>query len=152
MGWYGVFFKEIGPFQDAINGAVGGWGDSQFCTFPFNGRDADLGIGVFFQLDPDFLDQVFKIRWGFMRKGMGSSGLLLEPLFLSGLVPVQPFEEPGFGSPQFLIDRDRFFAVEVLFNCHFSQGFFVHRFLSWVDLVGRIIEDFNPRVNDVVAL
>ena len=83
---------------------------------------------------------------------MGSPGLILKPLFLSGLVPVKPFEEPGFGSSQFFIDQNWFFAVEVLFNCHFSQGFFVHRFLPWVDLAGSIIEDFNPRVNDVVAL
>jgi hypothetical protein len=51
---------------------------------------------------------------------MGSSGLIMKPLFLSGLVPVKPFEEPGFGPSQFFIDRNRFFAVEVLFNGHFS--------------------------------
>jgi len=98
LGWYGVFFKEIGAFQNAVNGAIRGWSDSLFVTFPFNGRDPDWGVGVFFQLDPDFLDQGLKIRWGFMGKGMRSSGLILKPLFIAGLVAVQPFEEPGFGS------------------------------------------------------
>lgn len=99
MGWYGVFFKEIGAFQDAVDGAVGRWGDSQFGTFPFNGGDADLGIGVFFQLDPEFLDQGNKVWWGFMRSRKRSPGLVLKPFLIAGLEAVEPFEEPGFGSP-----------------------------------------------------
>ena len=88
MDWYGVFFKEIGAFQNAVNGAIGGWGDSQFGTFPFNGGDADLGVRVFFQLDSDFLDQGLKIGWSFMGKGMRSSGLILKPILVAGLVAV----------------------------------------------------------------
>ena len=48
--------------QDAVNGSIGGWGYAQFGTFPFNGGDADLGIGVFFQLNADLLDQVLQGR------------------------------------------------------------------------------------------
>ena len=99
MGWYGVFFKEISAFQDAVDGAVGGWGDSQFGTFPFDGRDPDLGIGVFFQLDSEFLDQGDKVWWGFMRGSKGSPGMVLKPVLIAGLVTVEPFEEPGFSSP-----------------------------------------------------
>lgn len=99
MDWYGVFFKEIGPFQDAVNRAIGRGGNSLFRTFPFDGRDPDLGVGVFFQLDSEFLDQGDKVRWGFLRAVMGSSGLIFKPFLIAGLVAVEPFEEPGFGSP-----------------------------------------------------
>jgi len=99
LGWYGVFFKEIGAFQDAVNGAVWGRGDPQFGTFPFDGGDAGLGIRIFFQLDPEFLDQGDKVWWGFMRSSKRSPGVVLEPILIAGLEAVEPFEEPGFGSP-----------------------------------------------------
>jgi hypothetical protein len=57
-----------------------------------------LGIRIFFQLDPEFLDQGDKVWWGFMRSSKGSPGVVLEPILIAGLVTVEPFEEPGFGS------------------------------------------------------
>jgi hypothetical protein len=81
-----------------VNGTIRGWGDAQFSTFPFNSRDADLGIGVFFQLDTDFADQLLESGRGFVGRSVGCSGLILEPIFVAGLVAVQPFEEPGLSS------------------------------------------------------
>ena len=57
-----------------------------------------MGIGVFFQLDSEFLDQGDKVWWGFMRGSKGSPGTVLKPFLVAGLVTVEPFEEPGFGS------------------------------------------------------
>jgi hypothetical protein len=62
LGWYGVFFKEVGSLQNAVNGAIWRWSNSQLGTFPFNGGDPDLGKGIFFQLDTDFLDQLLQSR------------------------------------------------------------------------------------------
>jgi hypothetical protein len=89
----------MGALQDPINGAIGGWGDSLLGTFPSNGRGTDLGIGVFFELDPDVGDCLMQRRVRFARGSMGSSRMILKPMRLSGLVPIQPFEEPRFGSP-----------------------------------------------------
>jgi hypothetical protein len=57
-----------------------------------------LGIGVLFQLDPEFLDQGDKVWGSFVRGGMGSPGVVLKPVLVAGLEAVEPFEEPGFGS------------------------------------------------------
>jgi hypothetical protein len=57
-----------------------------------------LGIRIFFQLDPEFLDQGDKVRWGFMRSSKRSPGLVLKPVRIAGLEAAEPFEEPGFGS------------------------------------------------------
>ena len=111
-----------------------------------------MGIRVFFQLDPEFLDQGDKVGWGFMGGGKRSPGMVLKPVLIAGLEAVEPFEEPKFGSPSFAINGDGFFSLKVLFDRHFSQSFFVHRSLSWDDLFRDAIRDFNPRVNDVVAL
>lgn len=58
-----------------------------------------MGIGVLFQLDAEFLDQGDEVRGSFVRGGMGSPGLVLKPVLVARLEAVEPFEEPGFGSP-----------------------------------------------------
>jgi hypothetical protein len=59
---------------------------------------------MFFQLDPDILDKFLHLRRGFMRMAMRGFGLVLIPLSIPGLVSMEPFEEPWFGSSQFRID------------------------------------------------
>jgi hypothetical protein len=70
----------MGSLQDPVNGAIGGRGDPLFGTFPSNGRGADLGIGVFFELDPDVSDCPMQRRVGFARGSMGSSRMILKPM------------------------------------------------------------------------
>jgi hypothetical protein len=89
----------MGSLQDPINGAIGRRGDPLFGTFPSNGRGTDLGIGVFFELDPDVCDYPMQRRVRFARRSMGGSRMILKPMRLSGLVPIQPFEEPRLGPP-----------------------------------------------------
>jgi len=66
---------------------------------PFDGGDVGLGIRIFFQLDPEFLDQGDQVRRGLMRVVRGAREWSWNQFLIAGLEAVEPFEEPGFGSP-----------------------------------------------------
>jgi len=89
-------------------------------TFPLNGRDARLGIGIFFKLDSDIFDQVAHVGKGFKGMAMRSLREIFIPFRVSGLVSIKPFKEPRLGVPYLQIDGFGEFTLEVLLNRHFS--------------------------------
>jgi len=106
-----------------------------------------LGIRVFFQLDPDIGNKFTDIWVDLMGVGSRNPRAISIPLGVSTLVSMKPFEEPFLRSSHFFINGDRVFPLQVLFDGHPSQGFFFHRFTSWVGLIRDIIKQFQPQGN-----
>lgn len=109
-----------------------------------------MGIGIF-QLDSDVFDKVLHLQRGCMRMVMGGFRLMLKPLCIPVLIPMEPFEKPIFGPPHLTIDRDWGFPLQVLFNGHLSQRFFVHLITSLVGLFRSIINQFQPQGNRCIG-
>lgn len=65
---------------------------------------------------------------------------------------MKPFEELFLRSPHLMINRDRDFAPQVLFEGHLSQGFFLHRFTSWVGPIRDFIMQFQIQSNRCVDI
>jgi hypothetical protein len=86
-----------------------------------------------------------------MRMATRGFGLVLIPLGISRLVSTEPLEEPLLRSPHLTINRDRRFALQVLFDGHLSKGLFCHRVTSWVDLIRNIINQFSPQGNRCIG-
>ena len=104
-----------------------------------------MGIRMFFQLDSDICDEFLHLRRGFVGMAMRGFGLVLIPLRIPGLVSMEPFKEPWFGSSQLRINQYWSFPLQVLFYGHLSQSIFVHRLTSWVGFIEDIIKRFQPK-------
>ena len=133
-----------------MDGAIGRRGNSQLFKFPFNRRGTYLGIGIF-QLNSDIFDKVLDLLRGCMRMMMGYFGLILKPFCIPILISAEPFEKPIFGLPHLPIDKNWRFPLQVLFDGHFSQRFFVHGITSLVGLLRSIINQFQPQGNRCIG-
>jgi hypothetical protein len=119
---------------------------------------------MFFQLDSDVGNKFTGIGLDLMRMRSRNPRAILVPIGIPRVVSTKPFEEPWLRSCHLTINRDWGFALQVLFDGHFSQDLFFHRVTSWVGFIGNIINQFYPqgnrcigaktdiRVNDVLAL
>ncbi len=86
-----------------------------------------------------------------MRMAVRGLGFVFIPLGISRLVSTEPFEEPLLRSPHLTINRDRSFALQILFDGHLSQSFLFHRVTSWVGLLRNIINQFSPQGNRCIG-
>ena len=111
-----------------------------------------MSIRMFFQLDPDSPDQFLHLRRSLLGMAMRSFGFASIPLSIPRLISMEPFEEPKFRSPHFMINRDGIFALQELFNSHLSQSFFFHLITSWVGLLRSIIKQFQPQGNRCIGI
>jgi hypothetical protein len=86
-----------------------------------------------------------------MRMAVRGFGLVLIPLGISRLISTEPLEEPLLRSLHLKINRDRSFALQVLFDGHLSQGLFFHRVTSWIGFMKNIINQFTPQGNRCIG-
>ena len=63
---------------------------------------------------------------------MRSFGVVPIPFGIVGLVALEPLEEPFLGPSHFAVNRNGRSPLQILLNGHLSQGFFFHRFPSYV--------------------
>jgi hypothetical protein len=91
--------------------------------------------------------------WGDLaRVRVRHSGSLPIPEGISRLIPMKPFEEPFLRSSHIVINRNRGFALHVLFHSHLSQDFFFHRVTSWVGLIRNIINQPQSQGNRCIGI
>jgi hypothetical protein len=106
-----------------------------------------LSIDILIQLGSDINDKLSHLWRNLARMGLRSFGVISIPIGCTRPISTEPFEEPFLGSSYFMINRDRGFALQVLFNSHISQRFLFHRSTSMVDLVRDILPQFQPQGN-----
>lgn len=106
-----------------------------------------MGVGVFFQMPSDVHNKLSHLWRNLMGMGFRSSGLIPIPIHISRVISMKPFKKPFLGSSHFLINRNRIFVLQILFDSHLSQSFFFHWVTSWVGVIAYIIKQFQPKSN-----
>jgi hypothetical protein len=106
---------------------------------------------MFFQLDSDVGNKVTGMGLDLMRMRSRDPRAILVPVGIPRLVSMKPLEEPWLRSSHLTVNRDWGFALQVLFDGHFSQDLFFHRVTSWVGLMRNIINQFYPQGNRCIG-
>jgi len=92
--------RNLGSTKDPVDGPHLGRGDPELLQFPGDRHRAHLGPGVGHQAIPDLEDQTFHPGRRPPGLDVGSSGSLLGPAVVGGVVAPHPLSHPPFGPPE----------------------------------------------------
>jgi hypothetical protein len=128
LGAYEVFFNEPFPLQDPGDRPVRRERGLELLQSPLDGGYPGLGIGFSLQTLPGGYNEILLLLARLGRAPPGSAALILEPVGIPHLVPVEPFKEPFFRALQVRVNAlGRFAIYDMPVNGLLADIFF-HRY------------------------